>query len=131
MMISVYFFFSSRRRHTRCSRDWSSDVCSSDLLRKRRARRFRRARVLGAAPVHPRAATWYAVLALSCPHDPAIGPERQRPRHVPDTAVSGPPRAGHHVHASAGTKIGHVGGGYIPPFKRLVGGTDAEDHAAR
>src|SRR2546429_6477698 len=27
----VVFFFSSRRRHTRCSRDWSSDVCSSDL----------------------------------------------------------------------------------------------------
>src|SRR2546429_485906 len=31
-MLAVYFFFSSRRRHTRCSRDWSSDVCSSDLL---------------------------------------------------------------------------------------------------
>src|SRR2546422_9509150 len=29
--MSVFFFFSSRRRHTRCSRDWSSDVCSSDL----------------------------------------------------------------------------------------------------
>src|SRR5690606_39913728 len=28
---SVIFFFSSRRRHTRFSRDWSSDVCSSDL----------------------------------------------------------------------------------------------------
>src|SRR5205809_1807207 len=28
---SYVFFFSSRRRHTRCSRDWSSDVCSSDL----------------------------------------------------------------------------------------------------
>src|SRR2546422_1656128 len=28
----VLFFFSSRRRHTRCSRDWSSDVCSSDLF---------------------------------------------------------------------------------------------------
>src|SRR5690606_40898107 len=27
-------FFSSRRRHTRFSRDWSSDVCSSDLLTK-------------------------------------------------------------------------------------------------
>src|SRR2546422_2786732 len=27
-----FFFFSSRRRHTRCSRDWSSDVCSSDLI---------------------------------------------------------------------------------------------------
>src|SRR2546429_7184175 len=26
-----FIFFSSRRRHTRCSRDWSSDVCSSDL----------------------------------------------------------------------------------------------------
>src|SRR5699024_11305557 len=28
-----YFFFSSRRRHTRSKRDWSSDVCSSDLGR--------------------------------------------------------------------------------------------------
>src|SRR2546421_2052869 len=27
-----FFFFSSRRRHTRSDRDWSSDVCSSDLL---------------------------------------------------------------------------------------------------
>src|SRR5690606_39945721 len=30
---SICFFFSSRRRHTRFSRDWSSDVCSSDLER--------------------------------------------------------------------------------------------------
>src|SRR5258706_8021374 len=28
----LYFFFSSRRRHTRLVSDWSSDVCSSDLL---------------------------------------------------------------------------------------------------
>src|SRR5437899_10729851 len=27
----MFFFFSSRRRHTRCLSDWSSDVCSSDL----------------------------------------------------------------------------------------------------
>src|SRR5699024_11513398 len=27
-----FFFFSSRRRHTRSKRDWSSDVCSSDLV---------------------------------------------------------------------------------------------------
>src|SRR2546421_5892672 len=27
-----FFFFSSRRRHTRSDRDWSSDVCSSDLV---------------------------------------------------------------------------------------------------
>src|SRR2546422_8742443 len=31
-VFAVFFFFSSRRRHTRCSRDWSSDVCSSDLV---------------------------------------------------------------------------------------------------
>src|SRR2546429_993722 len=32
LVLDVLFFFSSRRRHTRCSRDWSSDVCSSDLI---------------------------------------------------------------------------------------------------
>src|SRR5690606_41177068 len=32
LMFFVFFFFSSRRRHTRFSRDWSSDVCSSDLF---------------------------------------------------------------------------------------------------
>src|SRR5207248_4334326 len=31
--VSFFFFFSSRRRHTRSYGDWSSDVCSSDLLR--------------------------------------------------------------------------------------------------
>src|SRR5215217_8719312 len=36
----LFFFFSSRRRHTRYWRDWSSDVCSSDL----------RARVGGVSP---------------------------------------------------------------------------------
>jgi len=30
----MFFFFSSRRRHTRYWRDWSSDVCSSDLQRQ-------------------------------------------------------------------------------------------------
>src|SRR5207253_4308506 len=33
------FFFSSRRRHTRWPRDWSSDVCSSDLVLALGARR--------------------------------------------------------------------------------------------
>src|SRR5205814_6531890 len=32
--LPLCFFFSSRRRHTRCLSDWSSDVCSSDLLLK-------------------------------------------------------------------------------------------------
>src|SRR5256886_7129900 len=32
-MLLLFFFFSSRRRHTRFDCDWSSDVCSSDLLK--------------------------------------------------------------------------------------------------
>src|SRR5205809_6686325 len=36
-----FFFFSSRRRHTRCSRDWSSDVCSSDLVSRYRGQAVR------------------------------------------------------------------------------------------
>src|SRR5699024_11828531 len=31
-VLMCFFFFSSRRRHTRSKRDWSSDVCSSDLF---------------------------------------------------------------------------------------------------
>src|SRR2546427_1452588 len=32
MILVIFFFFSSRRRHTRFDCDWSSDVCSSDLV---------------------------------------------------------------------------------------------------
>src|SRR5262245_65880970 len=32
LVFRLAFFFSSRRRHTRCLSDWSSDVCSSDLI---------------------------------------------------------------------------------------------------
>src|SRR5690349_14270268 len=35
LSLFFFFFFSSRRRHTRSLRDWSSDVCSSDLDRRR------------------------------------------------------------------------------------------------
>src|SRR3989440_9038850 len=35
--LASFFFFSSRRRHTRSDRDWSSDVCSSDLMPTPRA----------------------------------------------------------------------------------------------
>src|SRR5689334_24492062 len=34
-LVFVYFFFSSRRRHTSWNCDWSSDVCSSDLINLR------------------------------------------------------------------------------------------------
>src|SRR5690606_39370088 len=39
--ISLVFCFSSRRRHTRFSRDWSSDVCSSDLVFQDKAKTLR------------------------------------------------------------------------------------------
>src|SRR5207249_7319325 len=38
--LRIHFFFSSRRRHTRSKRDWSSDVCSSDLFENVRGTRF-------------------------------------------------------------------------------------------
>src|SRR5215813_3936767 len=43
--MSCCFFFSSRRRHTRCGRDWSSDVCSSDLARDKESIKELRTRV--------------------------------------------------------------------------------------
>src|SRR5205814_5331790 len=39
LFILCVFFFSSRRRHTRCLSDWSSDVCSSDLSSRARSSR--------------------------------------------------------------------------------------------
>src|SRR5207253_6252963 len=42
-----FFFFSSRRRHTRWPRDWSSDVCSSDLVVNHDRRAPGRAAVVG------------------------------------------------------------------------------------
>src|SRR5690606_41172422 len=53
------FFFSSRRRHTRFSRDWSSDVCSSDL---------------------PRSPSAYASWRSRCTSMPGIWSSRRLPR---------------------------------------------------
>src|SRR5574337_1855938 len=51
IFLFVCFFFSSRRRHTRLSGDWSSDVCSSDLLLKGQSRAvFPSSRVSAASP---------------------------------------------------------------------------------
>src|SRR5439155_12757809 len=61
----VLFFFSSRRRHTRWPRDWSSDVCSSDLYRYHDLfREALRARLHASQPelvplLHQRVARWY------------------------------------------------------------------------
>src|SRR5688572_32231876 len=50
-LLVFYFFFSSRRRHTRFDCDWSSDVCSSDLLPPPKVSPFWRLEV-GSWPCH-------------------------------------------------------------------------------
>src|SRR2546429_9940790 len=70
------FFFSSRRRHTRCSRDWSSDVCSSDLRRIMR-RAMRHGRLLGLTePFLWRTVDW--VVGLMRDTYPELETERRR-----------------------------------------------------
>src|SRR5216683_3926900 len=56
MRADVFFFFSSRRRHTRSDRDWSSDVCSSDLALHRRGGRWNEETISALFP--PLAAVW-------------------------------------------------------------------------
>src|SRR5690606_40158317 len=69
------FFFSSRRRHTRFSRDWSSDVCSSDLF----SPSSRCLRVFD----HRRRSGWHP----RCPsRRRACDPKGERERHHPRTA---------------------------------------------
>src|SRR5947209_15587045 len=53
-----FFFFSSRRRHTRYWRDWSSDVCSSDLRLRCRLRSIRRRSCTGSRTGRSRAGPW-------------------------------------------------------------------------
>src|SRR2546421_6444597 len=48
-----FFFFSSRRRHTRSDRDWSSDVCSSDLVQRLRRNGFK--------AILPGIESWYSL----------------------------------------------------------------------
>src|SRR5262245_66025707 len=71
ILFFCFFFFSSRRRHTRCLSDWSSDVCSSDLVAGASALDpldpvFGGLTLLGAAmerhgaPAHPGSLLWLA-----------------------------------------------------------------------
>src|SRR5207245_4837736 len=67
------FFFSSRRRHTRCYRDWSSDVCSSDLV----------------DPLRPRVADRHDLLLLEKPQQLRLHVERQVANFVEEERTSG------------------------------------------
>src|SRR5207249_7263611 len=61
----IAFFFSSRRRHTRSKRDWSSDVCSSDLRRLEST-------VISSARTENRYASRFSVRALDLTVDSSL-----------------------------------------------------------
>src|SRR5699024_11666317 len=75
----IFFFFSSRRRHTRSKRDWSSDVCSSDLINRRE---FRNENCNQGHRISPKRHTeaWhkYATVCRTCGHYTALRSEERR-----------------------------------------------------
>src|SRR6266705_4306528 len=85
----MFLFFSSRRRHTRSYGDWSSDVCSSDLVDRRVSRAFRHP---------PRLPPWPG--GLSSSHHNRRGKDREG---------DGPHRARRKVFMNTGTAGRTVG----------------------
>src|SRR6266481_5425557 len=91
----VFFFFSSRRRHTRWNCDWSSDVCSSDLEESEAFDRARKAPAREASPP----AEWVTAkleiprLGLSAMVDEGVGENtlRRSAGHIPHTGLPGRP----------------------------------------
>src|SRR3712207_8182246 len=88
MRYNFFFFFSSRRRHTRYWRDWSSDVCSSDL--NPFARIHWRASLVPAAAVIPAPIAYIKVAAVKKlvvgSWERAGGPPRGEPRSEEHTS---------------------------------------------
>src|SRR5262245_63975670 len=83
MLCSLCFFFSSRRRHTRCLSDWSSDVCSSDLGgRGPGVRQLGRRRFLALAAALPGAAWTGAAAATALPDLPRLDGTLKIGRHT-------------------------------------------------
>src|SRR5256885_3396976 len=77
----VYFFFSSRRRHTRLQGDWSSDVCSSDLLEQcvglRHAQHLVEAFLDVVARLHPGGGADVRVVGVADQEQPGRSEERR------------------------------------------------------
>src|SRR2546427_12437481 len=119
VLFFIFFFFSSRRRHTRFDCDWSSDVCSSDLVcpggMRRGPRPRRRHPEVGVQPrprlsthgARPRLRRAAVVLRIWYPADPGLprslalddvpapGPRRRsRPDRETTGALTAPRRAG-------------------------------------
>src|SRR5437764_8712523 len=70
-MMSLFFFFSSRRRHTRYIGDWSSDVCSSDLPRDGSiVQALQTESIHGSGITFGNGALWISSTKMADPHDP-------------------------------------------------------------
>src|SRR5207253_8435595 len=80
LVLACLFFFSSRRRHTRWPRDWSSDVCSSDLSADIKAS-YDRLRAPPAGVSSPRAPTLASIATIETP-DPLTVVFRSEERRV-------------------------------------------------
>src|SRR5207237_7619804 len=95
--VLIMFFFSSRRRHTRFKCDWSSDVCSSDLVAVYVAHVHRDRRIRGGPQAGP-------------PDDKLVTGMRGGYERVPSKVVSGGKEIGR---ASCRERVGRrvVGGG--------------------
>src|SRR5256885_546 len=100
-LYACYFFFSSRRRHTRLQGDWSSDVCSSDLGCRRRPGRQHRAAHAG-GPCRRRHQDPSAGTPGAEDHGPAVRPAagRDRRRRGPGAEPGRPARPGHRRHSA-------------------------------
>src|ERR1022692_5031727 len=72
MLFLFFFFFSSRRRHTRLQGDWSSDVCSSDLIES--------SRLVAEPLVEWHARVWYIRRSAHAAIVMGQSPSRQSPR---------------------------------------------------
>src|SRR5258705_409829 len=103
------FFFSSRRRHTRCLSDWSSDVCSSDLSTEAGAKRRLDDMTFGPGP-YPLGAAWEAALVSS---DRAV---RIFAKTVPYpiTAADGPCKVSLELSSHVGDRFVASGKGFPP-----------------
>src|SRR2546422_9521602 len=126
------FFFSSRRRHTRCSRDWSSDVCSSDL--EAAAGELVAAERVGAGPLLDGLAELaLELLALGLERleteagagleqrEDAVGVVAERPAEV-GRAVPRRPRVDERLEEEV------LLAGLTPEERRVVGVADVVDH---
>src|SRR2546426_1190418 len=78
VVLFCFFFFSSRRRHTRLQGDWSSDVCSSDLLGDALLGTLRAGTAARGGPGLPRGTGRSRFLALRLPPDRQDRSEERR-----------------------------------------------------